>query len=88
VSEQLAGKFMFSAPQGGMFIWGTLPTGVDASELLRSAIEEKVMYVPGVSFYADAPDPRSLRLCFSMTSPERIRIGIERLGVALRRATA
>jgi 2-aminoadipate transaminase len=83
--EQLAGKFMFAAPQGGMFIWGTLPTGVDASELLRSAIEEKVMYVPGVSFYADAPDPRSLRLCFSMTSPERIRIGIERLGVALRR---
>ena len=83
--EQLAGKFMFCAPQGGMFIWGTLPTGVDASELLRKAIEEKVMYVPGVSFYADAPDPRSLRLCFSMTSPERIRIGIERLGVALRR---
>ena len=82
--EQLAGKFMFSAPQGGMFIWGTLPTGVDASELLRSAIEEKVMYVPGVSFYADAPDPRSLRLCFSMTSPERIRTGVERLGVALR----
>jgi DNA-binding transcriptional MocR family regulator len=86
--EQLAGKFMFSPPQGGMFIWGTLPTGVDASELLRSAIEEKVMYVPGVSFYADAPDLRSLRLCFSMTSPERIGIGIERLGVALRRATA
>ena len=55
---------------------------------MRSAIEEKVMYVPGVSFYADAPDPRSLRLCFSMTSPERIRIGVERLGVALRRATA
>jgi 2-aminoadipate transaminase len=83
--EQLAGKFMFCTPQGGMFIWGTLPTGIDASELLRSAIEEKVMYVPGVSFYADAPDARSLRLCFSMTSPERIRIGIERLGVALRR---
>ena len=83
--EQLAGQLMFSAPQGGMFIWGTLPTGVDASALLRTAIEEKVMYVPGVSFYADAPDPRSLRLCFSMTDPERIRTGIERLGAALRR---
>lgn len=86
--EQLAGKFVFSAPQGGMFIWGTLPTGVDASELLRSAIEEKVMYVPGVSFYADAPDVRSLRLCFSMTTPERIRTGVERLGKALRRHAA
>ena len=86
--EQLAGKFMFSAPQGGMFIWGTLPTGVDASALLRIAIEEKVMYVPGVSFYADAPDPRSLRLCFSMTLPDRIRTGVERLGAALRRHAA
>jgi DNA-binding transcriptional MocR family regulator len=83
--EQLAGKFMFSAPQGGMFIWGTLAEGIDASALLRTAIEEKVMYVPGVSFYADAPDPRSLRLCFSMTMPARIRTGVERLGAALRR---
>lgn len=68
-----------------MFIWGMLPTGVDAAQLLRTAIEEKVMYVPGVSFYADAPDPRSVRLCFSMTGPERIKTGIERLGAALRR---
>jgi DNA-binding transcriptional MocR family regulator len=85
LESELAGKFMFGAPQGGMFIWGTLPTGLDASALLRSAIEEKVMYVPGVSFYADDPDPRSLRLCFSMTLPERIRTGVERLGKALRR---
>ncbi len=83
--QELAGKFMFSEPQGGMFIWGTLPTGIDASALLRTAIEEKVMYVPGVSFYADAPDPRSLRLCFSMSSPERIRIGVERLQRAFSR---
>jgi len=83
--EQLAGKFMFGAPQGGMFIWGTLPTGMDASALLRTAIEEKVMYVPGVSFYADAPDLRTLRLCFSMTLPDRIRTGVERLGRAFQR---
>ena len=86
--DQLAGKFMFSPPQGGMFIWGTLPNGIDASALLRTAIEEKVMYVPGVSFYADAPDVRSLRLCFSMTLPDRIRTGIERLGAALRQHAA
>lgn len=86
--EQLAGKLMFSAPQGGMFIWGTLPNGVDASALLRMAIEEKVMYVPGVSFYADAPDARSLRLCFSMTTPARIRTGVERLERAFSRYDA
>lgn len=82
--RELAGKFMFAAPQGGMFIWGTLPTAMDASALLRTAIEEKVMYVPGVSFYAEAPDPRTLRLCFSMTTPERIRVGVERLAKAVR----
>jgi DNA-binding transcriptional MocR family regulator len=81
--RRLAGQLSFSAPQGGMFIWGTLPTGMDASALLKTAIEEKVMYVPGVSFYADAPDPRSLRLCFSMSTPERIRAGVERLGRAI-----
>jgi 2-aminoadipate transaminase len=83
--ERLAGKLAFSAPQGGMFVWGFLPTGIDAGALVRTAIEEKVMYVPGAPFYADAPDPRSLRLCFSMSSPERIRVGVERLQRAFSR---
>jgi len=83
--ERLAGNLAFSAPQGGMFVWGFLPTGIDAGALVRTAIEEKVMYVPGAPFYADAPDPRSLRLCFSMSSPERIRIGVERLQRAFSR---
>ncbi len=86
--ERLRGKLAFSAPQGGMFVWGFLPTGIDAGALVRTAIEEKVMYVPGAPFYADAPDPRSLRLCFSMSSPERIRIGVERLQRAFSRYDA
>ena len=85
LQERLAGKLAFSAPQGGMFVWGFLPTGIDAGALVRIAIEEKVMYVPGAPFYADAPDPRSLRLCFSMSSPERIRLGVERLQRAFSR---
>lgn len=83
--ERLAGNLAFSAPQGGMFVWGFLPTGVDAGALVRTAIEEKVMYVPGAPFYADAPDARSLRLCFSMSTPERIRLGVERLQRAFSR---
>jgi len=84
LQRELSGKLVFAPPQGGMFIWGTLPTGMDASALLRTAIEEKVMYVPGASFYAEAPDPRTLRLCFSMTAPERIAVGVERLANAVR----
>jgi DNA-binding transcriptional MocR family regulator len=83
--ERLAGKFMFGAPQGGMFVWGFLPNGVDAAALLRHAIEEKVMYVPGAPFYAEAANPQSVRLCFSMSTPERIRTGVERLGRAFQR---
>jgi 2-aminoadipate transaminase len=83
--ERLAGHIAFTAPQGGMFVWGTLPTGMDAAALLRAAIEEKVMYVPGAPFFAEAPDPRTLRLCFSMSSPERIRAGVERLQKAFSR---
>lgn len=86
--ERLRGKLAFSAPQGGMFVWGFLPTGIDATALVRAAIEEKVMYVPGAPFYAEAPDPRSLRLCFSMSTPERIRVGVERLERALARHAA
>lgn len=83
--ERLAGNLAFSAPQGGMFVWGFLTTGVDAGALVRTAIEERVMYVPGAPFYADAPDARSLRLCFSMSTPERIRLGVERLQRAFSR---
>jgi 2-aminoadipate transaminase len=83
--ERLAGYLAFSAPQGGMFVWGTLPTGVDAAVLLRKAIDENVMYVPGAPFYAEAADPRTLRLCFSMSSPERIRTGVARLEKAFSR---
>ena len=83
--ERLAGKITFSAPQGGMFVWGLLPAGVDASVLVRTAIEEKVMYVPGAPFYADAPDPRSLRLCFSMSTPSASALGVERLERAFSR---
>jgi 2-aminoadipate transaminase len=86
--ERLARKISFSAPQGGMFVWGFLPTGIDAGALVRTAIEERVMYVPGAPFYADAPDPRSLRLCFSMSTPERIRLGVERLERAFSRYDA
>jgi 2-aminoadipate transaminase len=83
--ERLAENLAFSAPQGGMFVWGFLPPGVDAGVLVRTAIAEKVMYVPGAPFYADAPDARSLRLCFSMSTPERIRLGVERLQRAFSR---
>ena len=74
-------------PQGGLFLWVTLPEGMDSQSLFRSALAENVAFVPGDSFYADnGPEScRHLRLNFSHPNPEQIREGIRRLSVAVKR---
>ncbi len=74
-------------PQGGLFLWVTLPEGMDPQSLFRSALAENVAFVPGDSFYAgnDPESSRHLRLNFSHPTPEQIREGIRRLSVAVKR---
>jgi 2-aminoadipate transaminase len=75
----------WQAPHGGMFLWVTLPDGMDASALLPLAVEQaKVSYVPGPPFYADNSGANTLRLNFSSPTPEFITEGIERLGKLLK----
>ncbi|MBV8148875.1 MAG: PLP-dependent aminotransferase family protein, partial [Candidatus Eremiobacteraeota bacterium] len=69
-------------PAGGMFLWVRVP-GVDTTELLRRATEAKVVFVPGVSFYPARDVHDGMRLNFSNSSEEMIRVGIERLGHAI-----
>ncbi|OON78355.1 aminotransferase-like domain-containing protein [Streptomyces tsukubensis] len=71
-------------PEGGMFVWATLPDGSDATALLREVITHDVAYVPGAPFYAAEADPRTLRLCFVTQTEDEIREGLRRLGGALR----
>jgi 2-aminoadipate transaminase len=78
----------WTTPQGGLFLWVSLPDGVDAAEILPSAIAEKVAFVPGASFCADGSGHNTLRLNFSNATPERIVEGIRRLGGVLHRALA
>ena len=70
----------WTKPEGGMFIWVTLPKHIDAMELLDEAIANKVAFVPGAPFYANTPEKNTLRLSFVTVPPERIRVGIEILG--------
>jgi 2-aminoadipate transaminase len=70
----------WTRPEGGMFIWVTLPRHIDAMALLDEAIKHKVAFVPGSPFYANAPETHTLRLSFVTVPPERIRAGIEILG--------
>ncbi|MCR4405023.1 MAG: PLP-dependent aminotransferase family protein [Candidatus Acetothermia bacterium] len=71
-------------PQGGLFLWATLPAGLDAQELLKVALErEKVAFIPGGPFFPSEPEQNTMRLNFSYVPPERIAEGIARLGRVL-----
>ena len=66
-------------PTGGLFVWATLPEGLDSKAMMPRAIAARVAYVPGTGFYADGTGTGNMRLNFSYASPERIREGIRRL---------
>lgn len=71
----------WTRPEGGMFVWLTLPEGADTTALLqRSLTEEKVAYVPGSAFFADGTGRNTLRLSFSNGSEAIITEGMTRLG--------
>jgi 2-aminoadipate transaminase len=73
----------FTRPHGGMFLWVTVP-GVDTSELLEISARSKVVFVPGVNFYPRRNVHDGMRLNFSNASEKNIRVGVERLGHAIR----
>ncbi|MDS0294552.1 PLP-dependent aminotransferase family protein [Halogeometricum luteum] len=75
-------------PDGGFFVWVTLPEGLDSAALLPEAAEEGVLYLPGEHFYPDGGDERGergLRLSFSYAAPDEIDRGIEGLARACQR---
>ena len=77
----------WTEPQGGMFIWLTLPEGEDTAALLARAIAEaRVAFVPGRAFHCDGGGAHTLRLSFSLAPPPQIDAGIGRLGALLRAA--
>jgi 2-aminoadipate transaminase len=73
----------WTSPQGGLFLWVTLPPSLDSKEVLREALKEKVAFVPGESFFADGSGANTMRLNFSYSKPATIQEGIRRLGQVL-----
>ncbi len=71
-------------PEGGLFLWVTLPEGMDAKALAPKATERKVAYVPGAPFYPNGGHGNHLRLNFSTMQEDRIVEGIKLLGQLLR----
>jgi 2-aminoadipate transaminase len=74
----------WSKPLGGMFLWGVLPEGMDAAEVLKRAIEKKVAFVPGAAFHPRGGGENTMRINFSYSSPDVIREGVIRLGTTLK----
>lgn len=70
----------WSRPEGGMFVWVDLPEGIDGAALLARAIaEERVAFVPGAPFFAEAPKANAIRLSYSLPDDDRIEEGVARL---------
>ncbi|MDO6510488.1 PLP-dependent aminotransferase family protein [Celeribacter halophilus] len=74
----------WTKPDGGMFVWVTLPRDMDGAELLKEALKANVAFVPGGAFYADGSNTNTLRLNFSMSAASKIEEGIARLGQVIR----
>ena len=85
LEKHLPREIEFTRPEGGLFIWCTLPEGIDMNAFVKSAIEKKVAVVPGSTFNCDTQAPsRSFRLNYSTPSDEQIVLGVARLGEAAR----
>ncbi|MGE5649944.1 PLP-dependent aminotransferase family protein [Noviherbaspirillum sp. UKPF54] len=80
LAEYFPSSVTWTRPEGGMFIWVTLPKHIDSMKLLDEAIAQNVAFVPGAPFYANAPEQNTLRLSFVTVPPEKIREGIAKLG--------
>ncbi len=75
----------WTKPNGGLFIWVTLPENMDSESLFQKALEENVAFVPGGHFYVDGGGKNTMRLSYSLLDPSEIREGIGRLGGVIER---
>jgi 2-aminoadipate transaminase len=76
----------WTKPVGGLFLWVRTPEHLNTMELLETAVEKKVAYVPGTVFFPDGSGLNTMRLNFSNATPDNIKEGIKRLGRVLEKA--
>ncbi|MEZ5870585.1 MAG: PLP-dependent aminotransferase family protein [Nitratireductor sp.] len=81
LSKHMPEGVSWTKPEGGMFVWVTLPKGLDGAALLAKSLEsERVAFVPGQAFYADGTGANMIRLSFSCADEAKINEGMMRLG--------
>ena len=85
IQEFFPPEARWTRPEGGLFLWVELPEHISGEQLLEDAVRERVAFVPGTSFFAEAPRHNFIRLNFSNQSPELIEEGIKRIGALIKR---
>jgi 2-aminoadipate transaminase len=75
----------WTRPEGGLFLWVTVPTHIDTAELFFEAIEHKVAFVPGEQFYGENPERHHMRINFSFVSKEQLPVAVERLAACIKK---
>jgi len=83
IARHFPPEVQVTSPEGGMFLWVTLPEGLSATELLKRSVECKVAFVPGAAFHVDGAGENTLRLNYSNADPETIEEGVKRLAGCL-----
>ncbi len=73
----------WSEPEGGLFVWATLPDYIDTTDLLAKALRENVAFVPGQAAFVEPRGTHSMRLNFSAQNEDEIREGIRRIGAVI-----
>src|SRR4051794_8852266 len=80
LAEHFPPQAEWTRPQGGLFVWATLPDFIDTTDLLARALRENVAFVPGAGAFLDGRGHNSMRLNFSAVGEDDIREGIRRIG--------
>lgn len=85
LSERMPDGVSWTRPEGGFFVWLTLPEGIDSQAMLPRGVNARVAYVPGGAFYADGQGAENIRLSYCFPTADRIREGVDRLGNVIRK---
>jgi 2-aminoadipate transaminase len=88
MAEHFPREAEWTHPQGGLFIWATMPEYIDTTDLLARALQEQVAFVPGRAAYVDGRGGSAMRLNFSGVGEDQIREGIRRIGEVVREQVA
>lgn len=81
--EEYLPSLSWTNPNGGFYVWATLPEPLNSKAMLPRAVKELVAYTPGTAFYGDGNGQQNMRLSFCYPTPEQIRLGIRRLATVI-----